>query len=215
MKRIVTRALIILAATLAIVFTQFAPASADPPVDPPGKLAGNLAKLWTTVLETQASDFPVNGGCWDLGHDTVAPFFGGENFSCKVDADTKLFVVGFSFECSSIPGDDGDPPFTPKNLRACAVGLNDSEPTVTLDDNPVPLSLTGVVTPALRIDLPVDNIFNPEPPAEPVPADKYLSVAHGWVALLNPLPVGTHTIEITDSDGVLLNTTTIVVTPGT
>jgi hypothetical protein len=207
MKRIVTRALIILAATLAIVFIQFAPASADPPDDPPGILAGNLAELWTTVLETPASDFPVDGGCWDLGHGTVAPFFGGTNFSCTVEAGTKLFVVGFSFECSSIPGDDGEPPFTPKNLRECAVSLNkDKDPTVTLDGN-TSVPLTGVVTPALKIDLPEDNIFGPA-----APPDKYRSVAHGWVALLPALPPGTHTIIIVSKnpDGTTTtNTTTI------
>jgi hypothetical protein len=54
MKRIVTRALILLAATLAIVFAQVAPASATAS----NKLAGNLAALWTAVLETAASQNP-------------------------------------------------------------------------------------------------------------------------------------------------------------
>ena len=41
----------------------------------------------------------------------------------------------------------------------------------------------------------------------------YLSVAHGWVTLLDPLPPGNHTIVIEDPiNGT--TTTTIVVTPG-
>jgi hypothetical protein len=112
--------------------------------------------------------------------------------------------VGFSFECSSIPGDDGDPPFTEANLRDCAVNLNkDTAPTVTLDGRSVPL--TGVVTPALHPVLPKHNVFG-------APAGTYLSVAHGWVALLDPLNPGSHTIEITGNfEG---SVTTIVVTPG-
>jgi hypothetical protein len=206
MKRFVTRALIVMASILGIVFAQVAPASAQAS----DELASNLARLWTTVLETKsaqnpfAQDFDPKLACWDLDHSTVAPFAGGAELSCKVKSDTKIFVVGFSFECSSIPGDDGDPPFTEENLRDCAVNLNkDTAPTVTLDGRSVPL--TGVVTPALHPVLPKHNVFG-------APAGTYLSVAHGWVALLDPLTPGTHTIEITGNfEG---SVTTIVVPPG-
>jgi hypothetical protein len=211
MKRFVTRALIVVAAILGIVFAQVAPASATTTK----KLESNLAALWTTVLETSAPQFPVLGPCWDLGHNTVAPFFGGTDFSCTIKPGTKLFVVGFSTECSTFDADcDGDPDFgdcdaTPDNLLDCA-RLRDSnkKPKVTLDGTDVPL--TEVETPALKIDLPEDNVF--DTPASDTPGGPGLSVAHGFVALLHPLTQGTHTIMITGNFPT--NTTTIVVTPG-
>jgi hypothetical protein len=203
MKRFVTRALIVVAAILGIVFAQVAPASATASK----KLESNLAALWTAVLETPASQNPVVGNgspCWDLGHSTVAPFFGGSKFSCTVKTGTKLFVVGFSTECSTIPGDDGGTDFTTEQLRACARESDaDKAPTVTLDGRSVPLR--EVETPALKIVLPADNIFGAS-------AGKYSSVAHGSVALLHPLTPGTHTIVI--SGNFPENTTTIVVTRG-
>ena len=201
MKRFVARALIVVASILGIVFAQVPAASAQEP-----DLSGMLANLWTQVLETKTSQNPVAGNgspCWDLGNRTVAPFFGGEEFSCKIKAGTQLFVVGFSFECSSIPGDDGDPPFTEANLRTCAMNLNDNtNPTVTFDGTEV--DLTRVQTPALHPVLPKHNIFG-------APADTYLSVADGWVALIGPeqLTTGTHTIKITGNFPA--NTTTIKV----
>ena len=57
------------------------------------------------------------------------------------------------------------------------------------------------MTPALHPVLPKHNVFG-------APAGRYLSVAHCWVALLDPLTPGTHTIEITGNfDG---SVTTIV-----
>lgn len=70
------------------------------------------------------------------------------------------------------------------------------------------MPLTAVVTPALKIDLPANNIFGPM-----APADKYLSVAYGWVALSPALTPGTYTIEITGSP-FPDSKTTIIVGPG-
>ena len=69
-----------------------------------------------------------------------------------------------------------------------------------------------MVTPALHPVLPANNILG-------APAGEYLSAAHGRVALLDPLPPGTHTIFIDgvkNDDGTAApsNTTTIVVKPG-
>jgi hypothetical protein len=216
MKRFVTRALIVVVAILGIVFVQVAPASANTSK----KLVSNLTEMWTTLLETPSAQNPFGTGgaafaCIDLGGHTVAPFAGGEEFSCTVKPGTKLFVAGISTECSDIPGDDnpeGDPPFTEEQLRACAVDADgEVAPAVSLDGRSVPL--TGVVTPLLNIVLPEGNVFDSA--NNPVPGGTTgQSVAHGWVALLNPLPPGTHTIKITDNNGVLVNTTTIVVQPG-
>jgi hypothetical protein len=113
MKRIVTRALIVVAATLGIVFAQVAPASATPAM----KLESNLAALWTTVLETPSAQnsFGTGGSafaCWDFGA-TVAPFGPSGVESCTVKSGTKIFVVGSSVECSTFEGT------TEAALRAC------------------------------------------------------------------------------------------------
>jgi hypothetical protein len=198
MKRIVTRALIVVAATLGIVFAQVAPASATPAV----KLESNLAALWTTVLETPAPQNPFGSGgpasaCWDLGG-TVAPFGPSGVESCTVKSGTKIFVVGHSVGCSTFEGNGT----TEAELRECARETDvQAAPTVTLDGRSVPIA--EAETPLLNIVLPADNLFG-------LPAGTSgLSVGHGWVALLHPLPPGTHTILI---DSTI--TTTIVVTPG-
>jgi hypothetical protein len=78
------------------------------------------------------------------------------------------------------------------------------EPTVTLDDKSVPVTL--VETPLLNIVLPEDNIFG-------LPAETQgLSVGAGWVTLLHPLTPGTHKIIIHTAKSDI--TTTIVVQPG-
>ena len=215
MKRFVTRALIMVAAILGIVFAQVAPASAQPSDD----LTSNLATLWKKVIETPTNKNPIGtaSACWDIGGNTVAPFFGpppnsSPPLSCTVKANTKLFVVGWSTECSTIPGDDGGPGLSEDQLRQCAHdGVDERKPTtVTLDGKDV--SLTEVETPALKIHLPKDNILG-------APKGKYLSVADGLVALLPPLPPGEHEIVIVNNDpenpdDPMTTTTTIVVAPG-
>jgi hypothetical protein len=213
MKRFVARALIVVAAILGIVFAQVAPASATTT----NKLASDLAALWTTVLETPSATNPFGTGgaafaCIDIGGRTVAPFAGGEKFTCTVKPGTKLFVVGFSFECSTFDDDcgretqpDGCKGTTAPELLQCARDLDVKEaPTVKVDGKSV--TVTEVEVPSLNIVLPDDNIFG-EPKGT-----QGLSAAHGWVTLLNPLAPGTHTIKIDST--LATNTTTIVVTPG-
>ena len=211
MKRFVTRALIVVAAILGIMFAQVVPASATPAK----KLPSILAASWTAVLQTPADQSPFGSGgpetgCVDLGG-TLAPGwpfgFTGDR-SCTVKPGTKIFVTAASFECSTIPGDDGGPGLAEPQLRACARDLTlnvaPTAPTVFLDGRSV--LITAVETQLLHPDLPVGNIFG-------APAGTYRSVAHGWVALLRPLTPGTHTIVII---GGLVSTvtTTIVVKPG-
>jgi hypothetical protein len=215
MKRFVARALIVVAAILGIVFAQVAPASATPT----HKLASTLVASWTKVLQTPADQSPYGSGgpetgCVDLGG-TLAPgwpfTFTGER-SCTVKPGTKIFVTASSFECSTLPNDDhpaGEPPFTDEQLLDCARALNlkkaPTAPTVTLDGRSVPI--TAVETSAFEIVLPANNIFS-------APAGTQgRSAAHGWVALLNPLTPGTHTIVIS-GDNITENTTTITVEPG-
>jgi hypothetical protein len=223
MKRFVTRALIVVAAILGIVFAQVAPASANAPDDPSGKLASNLAALWTAVIETPASENPFIGNnlpaCWDLGKRTIAQFGPITDPTlpkeCTVKPGTKIFVVGSSFECSTFDNDcgrqDEDPPpgcdgTTADDLLRCARDMNDEDaPTITVDGKSVKVTPVEITMPDLV--LPPDNLFG-----EPA-GTTGLSAAHGWVTLLNPLTPGTHTIDI-DSTIFGQSTTTIVVTPG-
>ncbi len=220
MKRFVARALIVMAATLGIVFAQVAPASAQAS----DELVSDLAGLWTRVLERPGPANPAAGHgspCWELGHNTVAPFtFATPEPSCTVGAHTKLFVVGWSTECSTFDSDcDGDLDFgdcdatTAAGLLDCATERDSNKnPVVTLDGDPVPL--TEVSTPRLNIHLPNHNIFDElNPPTAPdTPGGKGVSVAHGFVALLGPLDPGTHTIVFTGNFAT--GTTTIIVKPG-
>jgi hypothetical protein len=170
-----------------------------------GELESTLAALWTTLLETPSAQNPFGSGgpayaCIDLGG-TVAPFAGGVEFSCTVEEGTYLFVAGYSSECSTFEG-NGE---TEAELRQCARDSDQpAAPAVTLDGQPV--QITEAETPLLDIVLPAENIFDQ-------PAGEGLSVGHGWVALLDPLTPGTHTIHgVIDSDGSTF-TTTIVVEP--
>jgi hypothetical protein len=214
MKRVVTRALIVVASILGIVFAQVVPAAAQPSDD----LASNLATLWKKVIETRTNKNPIGtaSACWDIGGNTVAPFFGpppnsSPPLSCTVKVNTTLFIPGWSTECSTIPGDDGGPGLSEDQLRTCAAhgpnGVDKKIPTtVTVDGRNVPL--TEVDTPALKIHLPEDNILG-------APKGKYLSVADGLVALLPPQTPGEHEIVIVNNVGAAnetTTTTTIVVT---
>jgi hypothetical protein len=168
------------------------------------KLESNLTAMWTTVLEIPTPDNPFAGGsgCIDLGG-TLAPFAGGPVFSCTVKPGTKLFIAGYSAECSTWEG-NGE---TDAELRQCArqavLDVAPVAPMVTVDGRALPLE--GIETPLMEdIVLPADNIFG-VPAGEPG-----LSVGFGWVALVHPLPPGTHTI----TDNPTTFTTTIVVQPG-
>ena len=168
-----------------------------------------LGALWIKILETPSAQNPFGSGgaasgCFDLGH-AVAPFGPNGIPSCTVRPGTKLFEVGSSYECSTFPGDHGTFGTTFRDLLTCA-RESDSQvaPTVTLDGRPV--RLAEVETGPLYIVLPTNNIFG-------LPAGSTgLSAAHGWVALVHRLPLGTHTIVII-RNGEPTITTTIIVKP--
>jgi hypothetical protein len=171
---------------------------------PAKKLDNNLAAMWTTILQTPATQNPfLTDGCIDLGG-TLAPFGGPPTGAgpCTVKPGTKIFVAASSAECSNVE----KPPFFGEDepqLRACARRQDvQVAPTVTVDDKLVPV--TPVETPLLNIILPDPNVLD-------VPAQRALSVAHGWVTLLHPLTPGEHTIVGTGS---VTFTTKIRVEPG-
>ena len=155
---------------------------------PDNRLGGTLGELWTTVLQTPTPENPFAGGntCVELG-DIVAPFGPAGAESCTVERGTKIFVVAWSTECSTFEGNGT----TDAELRACARAADAgiTTHTIAVDGQAVPVS--EVETDLLTIHLPKDNIFGL------TSADRNgLSVGHGWVALLDPLTPGTHTIDI-------------------
>jgi hypothetical protein len=139
--------------------------------------------MWTTVLELPTPDNPFGGGsgCIDLGG-TLAPFAGGTEFSCTVKPGTKLFIAGYSAECSTWEN-NGD---TEAELRQCAQAavetvVGNDAPTVTVDGKPLPLE--DVYTPPMEdIVLPADNIFK-DPPLNVEGGTPGLSVGYGWSRL--------------------------------
>ena len=196
-------ATIVVAALLSTVFT--AGASPTATAAPQTQVNDTLAALWTSVLETPSAKNAFGDGgqeyaCWDLGG-MVAPFHPVGAESCTVKPGTKIFIVGYSYECSTFEGNGS----TEAELRACARVNSPIKSMVTLDGEPV--HVTEAETPLLPITLPSDNLFA-------LPAGTTgLSVGHGWVAPLRPLTPGTHTIAI--STGALPPVTTqIIVEPG-
>ena len=195
------RALLLAAVTFCLVAPSASAASTN--------LGKTLGNLWTTVLETPTPDNPFGGGgplCVVVGGKIVAPFVGGGGGSvtCTVKAGTRIFIAGWTTECSTFELNGT----TEAELRACAVGADAGvTATVTINGEPVPLS--SVETGLLTIHLPQDNIFGLKG------ADrKGLSVAHGFVYLTDPLTPGTYIIEghVVFPDGSTADfTTTIIV----
>ena len=163
-----------------------APAASAAPA--PVHLDAGLTALWTTVLQTPSAQnaFGTGGAaftCWNLSGGTVAPFGPSSVPSCTVKPGTKILVAASSVECSTIEGNGS----TEAELRACAEQADaQTAPSVTVDGQSVPVR--EVETPLMHIVLPAYNIFS-------LPAGTTgLSVGHGWVAHVDPLTPGTHTI---------------------
>ena len=186
----------------------FAPSAA---AAPDKKLAAHLGAVWTAVLETPTAQNPFTGGdpCVQLDG-VVAPVarLGTESVT-SLKTGTR-FSLGWTSECSTVE----PPPYfgtDEPSLRACAraVDAQLEPPTVTVDGRPLPV--VEVETALLDVVLPADNIFG-----QPA-GTAAQSVGHGWVALLHPLPPGTHEIVIYVTGTYVVqpvdftNTTTIIV----
>lgn len=194
-----------IAAVVLVIAVSLGLAAPTASATPTKTLNATLAQLWVKILKTPSPQNPFGtggaaSGCWDLGG-TVAPF-GPEGIpSCTVKPGTKIYIAASSVECSTFEGNGT----TEAQLLACARQSDTpSAPPVTLDGKAVPV--VEVETGALNITLPADNIFG-----EPA-GSTGLSVAHGWVALVNPQTPGSHTIIIRRSATSTV-TTTILVTP--
>jgi hypothetical protein len=185
---------VLLAALLALVVTA-PPAAAEPRER---QLAGMLGDLWETVIETPAAAFQ---GCVQLDDRTVAPFTGpGVPIDCTVSAGTQVFVVLWSSECSTAEVGTIWEAKNAGQARQCArqvdAGATELRATLRMlrpgsPSAAVPLATSEVETHVLRLDVPTGNILGPD-----VPAQDAVSVAHGWVALTEPLARGTYEIVI-------------------
>jgi hypothetical protein len=189
----VARLALLVAAALA--FTSSAVSAA-----PDHKLVPDVQALWTKVLETPSPQNAFGSGgknydCWDLGG-IVAPLGPVAVPACTVKTGTWLLIAAHTNECSTLEGT------ALPDLATCAKAGDPFAP-VTLDGQPLPI--TEVQTPAFSFVEPADNVLG-------VPAGSHgISVAHGWMALVHPLPPGTHTVFIAASPSI---TTIITVTPG-
>lgn len=191
---------------LLIATVALSAAASSARATPTNKLDGQLGALWTAVLQTPSvqNSFGTGGeafGCWSLDG-TVAPFGPTGVSSCTVRPGTRLFVAANSVECSTFEGNGS----TDAELRSCARDMDlQAAPRVTVDGRAV--QVHEAETTLLQIVLPADNVFGLSA------GTQGLSVAHGWVASLNPLTPGTHEIVITTDSQTI--TTTIAVIPGT
>jgi hypothetical protein len=180
---------VLLAALLALVVT--APAASAEPRG--GRLKTYLGDLWTSVIETPLEQGPFGGGdpCVVLPDGTVAPFVlpGDQVTSCSVEPGTPVFVVLWSSECSTAEVGTIWYARNPGDARRCAreTDAGITYRSITLDGVPIPY--TEVESRVMRVRVPAGNVFG-------VPAQQAVSVAHGWVTMLEDLAPGTHTIVI-------------------
>jgi hypothetical protein len=170
-------------------------ASASQTAAPPAnsnQLSSTLGELWTTVLQLPYPDNPFGAGgpCVYLPDGQLAPFGPG---TCTVQRGTKLFVWSWTQECSTFVGDNcGGPSESYSQLLAGAEAFDAQFTTHTLTVDGAPVQLTEATTAPLNIILPDNNVFGPSVAG----GTTGLSAGHGWVALLDALPVGTHTIVV-------------------
>lgn len=186
------------AACAAFLFVLATPSASGSPAGDSSRLRAHFNDLWTTVLETPTPENPFTGGstCVALDGNVVSPFGPDGAPDCTVDSGVKVFVAGYTWECSSFPGDHFDYATTNQGLRSCAKAtFGDRVVTGTLDGSP--LALTEVETSLLPIKLPVDNIFGVATQAE----RKGRSVGYGSVTLVSGLTSGDHSIRISVENG--------------
>lgn len=192
--------------------------AADPGVVPPsasahGKSLGEWhAAWWQWAFSFPASTHPLNpasgatcatgqqGHVWFLGG--VVNAGGTLTRDCVVPSGTALVVAVANVECSTLES----PPFNgtdEASLRACAAGVVD--PTSELFINDLSASLDGdtINVAAYRAPSPLfafsvpntnDNILFCSP--SPCSGTSGNAVADGYVLVLHPLSVGTHTLHL-------------------
>ena len=163
-----------------------------------GRLLGQEVRL---LLELPPTDNPLNGvggSCFGAGrHDKVLIVWTRpEPPTCVVKPGTPVFLFTFFVECSAVEA----PPFfgaTAEAQRQCALedlrtfGVYDAN-LVSIDGGPATDVYSDrylAVSPQLTARLPDPNILG-------VSAASTTFVSAAWVAMIRPLPPGTHTIRV-------------------
>jgi hypothetical protein len=198
--------------------TKLAPASSRLAGLTGGELLGEEIRQ---LLEIPAADNPFTGAgesCFAAGHKdkVLIVWTRPEAPTCTVKPGTPIFLFAFFNECSDV-----ETPFrTEAEQRQCAVeGLQDLAADLGIEA--ILVSIDGgpsidifsdrylAVSPQMTANLPEDNILG-------VPAQATTFVAAGWVAMIRPLPPGTHTIrvEIVQSGDDFVSEAIVVVAPG-
>lgn len=211
--------------TLSVAAVALACGIAAPAASATSKrqLAKDLNGMWAFVIQTPTPQNPftsTNNRCVHLAPQLLAPMQAfappGVSSTCTVKPGTRVFISELSAECSTAE----PPPFhgdNPAELRACSRSVllgpvaNFLTHRLTLDGANVPL--TFVQAPPQPVRVPPDNILG-------VPAQKALSDAAGWLAILHPMTPGTHHVVIHFGGTFLgslmeeVNHITIIVKPG-
>ena len=195
---------------LAIVGTSAQAAEADHAklVPASGRLAGFtggqlLGEEIRQLIELPPAENPLLGkgdSCFATGHKNkvLIAWTRPEAPTCTVKPGTPIFVTTFFWECSNTEQDPlsagGE---TPAGQRRCALnslraqGVFDAI-MVSIDGRP-PVNVHSdrylAVSPQMTAELPAPNILG-------VPERETTFVAAAWVAMIRPLPPGTHTIRV-------------------
>lgn len=202
------RLLVRIVFVILLVLSLSTPAEAAARGRPPGRLLG---QLWHEVLTLPLKKNPFANGSPCLHFRGVASIFGpnSDGAVCEVRKGTRILIVGYSSECSTVE----DPPFgvppgveeNEASLRRCAQAADDGfeTPTVVLDHQTLPLTRT--TSRLIKAKLPAKNVFGTKERVA-------YAVADGWVAGAFKLRVGLHTIVITvngtDQSGAPVHTVT-------
>lgn len=180
---------------------------------PTGFAGAPLLTEWWRELFSKSADDPANplnsGGCRPTAHATALIYPGGP---CIVRHGTRIFVPAFTVECSNV---EEDPYHADTPLEAALCGLREvratRDVTLTLDGGE-PFSARN---PRFGTFMLPGRVIIPEiPVAGGTPGEIMRYGGHGYVAFIERLPVGQHTLQwhIEFVDGVLDFGTTITVT---
>jgi hypothetical protein len=202
---------VVAALVTAIVSMAGAPAQASagghPLVPASGRLAGIgggqlLGKEFRYVLSLPVAKNPLagaGGSCFTVGNRQVLIVWTRPTApTCTTTPNTPIFLFTFYSECSKAE----PPPFfggTAAAQRQCAIDTlrayaadNYRAMDVSIDGG----SPTDVyshrylaVSPQMKVQLPAPNILG-------VTASRTTFVAAAWVAMIRPLPPGTHEIKV-------------------
>jgi hypothetical protein len=169
-----------------------------------GGLTGGqlLGEEFRQIIELPVAENPfANAGdsCFTTGHrkKVLIAWARHEAPTCSVKQGTPIFVTAYFWECSNTEMDPSAGGETEAGQRQCALkelrenGVFDAI-LVSIDARrPVDIYSDRflAVSPQMTADLPDPNILE-------VPDRETTFVAAAWVAMIRPLPPGTHTIRV-------------------